>query len=69
VCDHVNVFDIIPCVNFIASSKQRAHLRHSVAMEKKRLEACIDKYNKLCSAAIDEFHTTSMESFLVIAYR
>ena len=35
-------------VNFMASSKQRAHLRHSVATEKKRLETCIDKYNQLC---------------------
>ena len=51
-------------VNFTASSKQRAHLRHSVATEKKRLETCIDKYNQLCSVAGDEHHITSVESIL-----
>ena len=50
---------------FIASSKQRAHLRHSVATEKKRLEACVDKYNRLCGAVVvDEYHTTSVENIL-----
>jgi len=35
-----------------------------LATEKKRLEACVDKYNQLCGAAVDEFHTTSVESIL-----
>ncbi|XP_065884010.1 uncharacterized protein [Dysidea avara] len=50
--------------NLATSSKQRAHLRHSVATEKNRLATCVDKYNQLCGAAVDEYHTTSVESIL-----
>lgn len=35
-----------------------------MATEKKKLETCVDKYNQLCGAAIDEHQTTSVESVL-----
>lgn len=39
-------------------------MRHSLAADKKRLESCVDKYNKLCSAVAEEYHTTTVESIL-----
>ena len=51
-------------VNYTASSKQRAHMRHSLVADKKRLESCVDKYNELCSAIEEEYHATTVENIL-----
>jgi len=37
---------------------------HSLAADKKRLELCVEKYNKLCNAVEDEYHETTVESIL-----
>jgi len=39
-------------------------MRHSLVSDKKRLESCVEKYNKLCNALEDDFHETTVESIL-----
>ena len=39
-------------------------MRHSLSADKKRLESCVEKYNKLCNAVEDEYHETTVESIL-----
>lgn len=39
-------------------------MRHSLAADKKRLESCVEKYNKLCNVVEDEYHETTIGSIL-----